>query len=172
MAALAPPGCLCQPQFPRAADRRWYCVEISLSGRARGARATHAPGPMAFMRKPSALQARQRPRSSPPPPCVRAPKPRQRPPRARHRAVNSTPTRNPCPAADGAAANSPPVRSRSRLLAIDSPRLTTTGWGPGRYAARASAGPIRNSILSKHLRQLGDVRRDAAGLVPPRPACA
>ena len=26
--------------------------------------------------------------------------------------------------------------------------LTTTGWGPGRYAARASAGPIRNSILS------------------------
>jgi hypothetical protein len=104
-------------------------------------------------------------------PCVRAPKPR-RPPRARHRAVNSTPTRRPCSATDGAAANSPPVRSRSRLLAIASPRLTTTGWGPGRYAARASAGPIRNSILSKHLRQLGDVRRDAAGLVPPRPARA
>ena len=33
------------------------------------------------------------------------------------RAVNSTPTRHPCPATDGAAANSPPVRSRSRLLA-------------------------------------------------------
>ena len=35
------------------------------------------------------------------------------------------------------------------LLAINSPRLviTTTGWGPGRYAARASAGPIRNSIF-------------------------
>jgi predicted ATPase len=31
----------------------------------------------------------------------------------------------------------------------------------GVRAARASAGPIRNSILSKHLRQLGDVRRDA-----------
>ena len=42
-------------------------------------------------------------------PCVRAPKPRQRPPRARHRAVNSTPTRRPCSATDGAAANSPPV---------------------------------------------------------------
>jgi hypothetical protein len=157
MAALAPPGCPCQPLFPRAADRRWYWVEIGLSGSpSRPARAAHAPGPTAFMRKPSAPQARQRP------------------PRARHRAVNSTPTRHPCSATDGAAANSPPVRSRSRLLAIDFPRLviTTTGWGPGRYAARASAGPIRNSILSKHLRQLGDVRRDAAGLVPPRPACA
>jgi hypothetical protein len=31
MAALAPPGCLRQPLFPRAADRCWYCVEISLS---------------------------------------------------------------------------------------------------------------------------------------------
>jgi hypothetical protein len=45
MAALAPPWCLCQPLFPRAADRRWYCVEISLSGRpGRPARAAHAPG--------------------------------------------------------------------------------------------------------------------------------
>ena len=36
MAALAPPRCPCQPLFRRAADRRWYCVEISLSGRAPG----------------------------------------------------------------------------------------------------------------------------------------
>ena len=120
-------------------------------------------------RRPVRERPRRRPERGPP---MCPPKPRQRPPRARHRAVNSTPTRHPCPATDGAAANSPPVRSRSRLLAIDPPRLTTTGWGPGRYAARASAGPIRNSILSKHLRQLGDVRRDAAGLVPPRPARA
>ena len=48
-----------------------------------------------------------------------APTPRQRPPRARHRAVNSTPTRHPCSATDGAAANSPPVRSCSPLQAID-----------------------------------------------------
>ena len=103
--------------FPPAADRRWYCVEISLSGRpGRPARAAHAPGPTAVSGKPS------------------APKPRQRPPRARHRAVNSTLTRRPCPATDGAAAKSPPVRSRSRLLVVDSPRLviTITGWGPGR----------------------------------------
>ena len=68
----------------------------------------------------------------------------------------------------------PPVRSRSPLPAIHLPRLPRelAGLGAGRYAARASAGPIRNSILSKHLRQLGGVRRDAAGLVPPRPACA
>ena len=169
-----------------AAPRRQTVAGVVLNSRrpSRPARAAlaPAPGPTAVMWKPYAPQARQGARSGRP--CVRAaghkeggpfaPKPRQRPPRARHRAVNSTPTRHPCPATDGAAANSPPVRSRSRLLAIDSPRLviTTTGGGPGRYAARASAGPIRNSILSKHLRQLGDVRRDAAGLVPPRPACA
>ena len=64
----------------RAADRRWYCVEINRSGRAlrqgrrpvgesprrRPAAAAHGPGPMAFMRKPSAPQARQRARSGPP----------------------------------------------------------------------------------------------------------
>jgi hypothetical protein len=61
MAALAPPGCLCQPLFPRAADRRWYCVEISLSGRAPGARAAHAPGPTAGTRKASAPPGRSRP---------------------------------------------------------------------------------------------------------------
>jgi hypothetical protein len=39
----------------------WRGVEISLSGRpSRPARAAHAPGPTAFMRKPSAPQARQR----------------------------------------------------------------------------------------------------------------
>ena len=48
--------------FPPAADRRWYCVEISLSERpGRPARAAHAPGPTAVIRKPSAPQARQQP---------------------------------------------------------------------------------------------------------------
>jgi hypothetical protein len=153
-ASAAQPG---RDSQPRAQARdRGRCVEISPRGSSRppGAGRACARTYGGYARKPSAPQARQRP------------------PRARHRAVNSTPTKHPYPATDGAAANSPPVRSRSRLLAIASPRLTTTGWGPGRYAARASAGPIRNSILSKHLRQLGDVRRDAAGLVPPRPACA
>ena len=46
----------------------------------------------------------------------------------------------------------------SRLLAIVSPRLTTTGWGPGRYAARASAGPIRNQF-SGSLAMLAAMRR-------------
>ena len=54
-------GVSLSPRFPRRLDRRWYCVEISLSGRpSRPARAAHArvPGPTAVMRKPSALQAR------------------------------------------------------------------------------------------------------------------
>ena len=154
----------------------WFSVSCRERGGGSTRRQTHPAASLRVSRPiwsrvcKASQSVQGRPRSGRP--CVRAPKPRQRPPRARHRAVNSTPTRHPCPATVGAAAKSPPVRSRSRLLAIDSPRLTTTGWGPGRYAARASAGPIGNSILSKHLRQLGDVRRDAAGLVPPRPACA
>ena len=183
MAALAPPGCPCQPLFPRAAHR------VSPSGRpsrpARGracakAGGWYAKGLGAARLRPPMGQGRWRLCGSPP-----RHKRANGPARAAHalgrqnrasglREPGTGPSilrrrDTPCPATDGAAAKSPPVRSRSRLLAINSPRLTTTGWGPGRYAARASAGPIRNSILSKHLRQLGDVRRDAAGLVPPRP---
>jgi hypothetical protein len=47
--------------IPRRLDRRWYCVEISHSGRAPGARAAHAPGPTAGTRKASAPPGRSRP---------------------------------------------------------------------------------------------------------------
>ena len=84
-------------------------VEHVEGGEQRGgtAGAAHAPEPKV---RPRILRAKSAPTDPPGHagggPCVRAPKPRRRPPRARHRAVNSTPTRHPCPAADGAAAHS------------------------------------------------------------------
>ena len=54
-------------------------------------------------------------------PYVRAPKPRQRPPRARHRAVNSMPTRHSCPATDGARrSNMEEIFVKNGFVKIDS----------------------------------------------------
>jgi len=83
--ALAPPGCLCQPLFLPAADRRWRCVEVS-------------PGDVpAARRGPRMRQPIAAPRAGEP----SAPKPRQRPPLRQPRACGPV---RPVAAARGPAA--------------------------------------------------------------------
>jgi hypothetical protein len=96
---------------------RWCCVEISLSGRpSRPARAAHAPGPTAVMRE--ALRATSAPAAS------------ESPAQARQFYADETLI----PGDRRGATKSPPVRSRSPLPAIDSPRLAITISLPARRA--------------------------------------
>ena len=112
MATLAPPGCLCQPLFPRAADRRWYCVEIGLSAPpSRPARAAHAPG---LRRLCGALRAKKN-----------APAASESPAQA----VNCYADETLMPGDRRARRNPSGPLPSSRLLAIDCPRLAIiTAW--------------------------------------------